>query len=202
MEDTYLSIKAPAESLHKVKGSKHFGFIFPVRTEEDIKEKLEEIRKLHHSARHHSYAWRLGLDMEQYRANDDGEPSNSAGMPILGQIQSYKLSNVLIIVVRYFGGTKLGVGGLISAYRTAAKEAIENGTIIKRVVKNYFRLQFKYGQMSEVMGLIKTKELKNFDQDFALDCRITIAVRLRDSESVMEEFEKIEDIKITGISRK
>src|SRR5690554_7890956 len=148
-KDTYKTITAPSsEVLFKDRNSKFFGYAFPVEDEEIIKEHLEVLRKQHHSARHWCYAWQLGKEETRYRVNDDGEPSNSAGMPIYGQIQSFDVTNVLIVVVRYFGGVKLGVGGLINAYRTAAKEAIENGKIIEEVVKDRFELFFDYTDMA------------------------------------------------------
>ena len=138
--DTYRTLKSPSEGIYKEKGSKFLAFAFPVNNEGDIKEKLEEIRKAYHDARHHCYAWVLGADKSRFRANDDGEPSNSAGKPILGKLQSHDLSQILIIVVRYFGGVKLGVGGLINAYRSAADDAIQNGTIVKRRMKTIFEI--------------------------------------------------------------
>lgn len=133
--DTYLTISDDSEGFYKEKGSKFLSFAFPVHHEEDIKEKLDILRKKYYDARHHCYAYVLGKDKEIFRANDDGEPNHSAGDPILGQIKSNQLTNILIVVVRYFGGVKLGVGGLISAYRTAAAEAISNNVIVEAIVK-------------------------------------------------------------------
>jgi uncharacterized YigZ family protein len=163
--------------LYKVKGSKHFGYAFPVYSEEEIKEKLEWVKKEHHSARHHCYAWRLGLDMKKFRANDDGEPSNSAGKPILGQIQSFDLTNVFIVVVRYFGGVKLGVGGLIDAYRTAAKLAIQDNEIITRQVHHFYKLKFDYAAMPKVMSLLKAQNLEMKNTDFQLNCSLETDIR-------------------------
>lgn len=188
-EDTYRTILKPSESLYKVKGSKHFGYVFPVMSEDDIKDRLEEVKAEHHSARHHCYAWALGLDREPYRANDDGEPSGSAGKPIYGQILSFDLTNVLIVVVRYFGGTKLGVGGLIDAYRTAAKMAIEAGKIVERQVCNYYRIDFEYARMSDVMRVLKDMDLPQSKQNFDLKCSLETNVRLSDSEKLLQELD-------------
>ena len=141
-EDTYLTIKEPSEGLFKDKGSKFSSFAFPASSEEDVKKFLAELKKQHPSANHHCYAFRLGADKQAYRANDDGEPSNTAGKPILGQIQSKDLTNILIVVVRYFGGTLLGVSGLINAYKLAAAEAIQNATIIEKTVDDIYEIKF------------------------------------------------------------
>lgn len=194
--DTYLTLAAPSEGLYKEKGSKFIAYAFPVFNEEDIKERQAEVRKLHHAARHHCYAWRLGHEKKHFRANDDGEPSNSAGKPILGQLQAFDVTNVLIIVVRYFGGTKLGVGGLIGAYRAGAKEALETGNIVERTVMAQLALDFEYGQMSPVMKIVKDENLEQLKQDFDLRCRLTVAVRLNDVERIQHAFENIEGVEV------
>ncbi|MFT5184409.1 MAG: putative YigZ family protein [Flavobacteriales bacterium] len=181
--------------MYKVKGSKHFGYAFPVWNEAEIKNHLEQIRILHHAARHHCYAFRLGLDKAHYRANDDGEPSNSAGKPILGQIESFDLTNILIVVVRYFGGTKLGVGGLIDAYRTAARMAISNGEIVEVQVTKVYQINFPYSQMSSVMGFLKKWELPQIKQNFDVECTLQTEIRLGDSEMFEEFFEDLEESK-------
>ncbi len=195
-QDTYRTLKGRSESLYKVKGSKHFGFAFPVYSEDEIKELLEQIRKEHHSARHHSYAWRLGLDKKHFRANDDGEPSNSAGKPILGQIQSFDLTNVLIIVVRYFGGTKLGVGGLIDAYRTAAKLAIEEGVILEKQVTQFVQVKFPYASMGGVMKVLKDFQLEMHTNNFEIACELTTEVRLDEVKAVSSSFEDIDHVTV------
>ncbi|MDG1261360.1 MAG: YigZ family protein [Flavobacteriales bacterium] len=195
--DTYRTLKGRSESLYKVKGSKHFGYAFPVYSEEEIKECLEIVKKEHHSARHHCYAWRLDLDKKRYRANDDGEPSNSAGKPILGQIQSFDLTNVFIVVVRYFGGTKLGVGGLIDAYRTAARMAIEDGTIIEKQVKQRMSVKFPYGSMGSVMKVLKDFDLEMLTNEFEIACVLTTEVRLDLVEQVSTSFEDIDHVTLT-----
>jgi len=174
--DRYHTIRDAAEGLYKEKGSKFIAIAFPVRDEEEIKHFQDELRKSHHAARHHCYAWKLGMDENNYRANDDGEPGNSAGKPILGQIQKYELTNILIVVVRYFGGTKLGVGGLINAYRSAAEDALHNATIVEKQLHNHYQLLFSYAEMNEVMTLVKEWNLEQYDQQFELSCTMKIAV--------------------------
>src|SRR5680860_1427595 len=149
MDDTYKTIEQPVEGYFKDKGSKFYAFAFPVNHENDIKEILTRIKKEHHSARHHCYAWRLGTEKITFRANDDGEPSSTAGKPILGQLQSFGVTNILIVVVRYFGGTLLGVSGLISAYRNAAANALNNADIQTKIIERYFDLQFTYNELNE-----------------------------------------------------
>lgn len=192
----YLTISNPGESLYKVKGSKHFGYVFHVKTEEDINKCLEQVKVEHHSSRHVCYAWRLGADKERYRANDDGEPANSAGKPILGQIEKHDLTNVLIAVVRYFGGTKLGVGGLIDAYRTAANEAIEDATIIERQLCAHYRLHFEYEHMSDVMRTIRTHGWENFNQDFKASCKIDLSILPENKSEIENGFNAFDDIRI------
>lgn len=194
--DTYRTLKAPSTGIYKEKGSKFLAFAFPVNNEEDIKEKLEEIRKAYYDARHHCYAWFLGADKSRFRANDDGEPSNSAGKPILGKLQSHDLSQILIVVVRYFGGIKLGVGGLINAYRSAADDAILNGTIVQRRMKTYFEIKFGYHAMNDVMTLIKSNKIEQLAHQFELDCKIKLAVPLSEFDTVKRNFLKIEKVKV------
>lgn len=199
MTDIYLTIKSPSEGSYKEKGSKFLAFAFPVRTDRQISQCLADLRKEYHDARHHCYAWRLGAEKELYRANDDGEPSGSAGKPIYGQIQSRDLSDVLVVVVRYFGGTLLGVGGLIRAYRAASSEALDGSLIIERRVYDRMSLKFGYDQMNSVMKLIKDYHLDFEDQVFDLDCSLTLKVWKRKSEQVVREFSKIEGCKTTLI---
>ena len=159
MEDVYKTIETPCEeTLFKEKGSKFFGYTFPVSSEKDVKEKLEELKKKHHTARHFCYAYQLGIDNIRFRANDDGEPNNSAGMPIYGQIQSFEVTNILIVSVRYFGGTKLGVGGLISAYKKSAQMALEVSDILTKTINIQYQLNFDYDLMNPVMRIVKEKK--------------------------------------------
>ncbi|MCH2488613.1 MAG: YigZ family protein [Flavobacteriales bacterium] len=188
-KDTYKTIRNPSEEvLYKEKGSKFYGYAFPVTSEEQIKEQLELLKQQHHTARHWCYAWQLGMRYERYRANDDGEPSNSAGMPIYGKLQSFDVTNVLVVVVRYFGGTKLGVGGLIQAYKTAAQLALEAAPIVKRTINVDFVLTFEYPEMSMVMRMIKEAKLKIVSQALTLGCEIQISVRERESDRIYSLF--------------
>jgi uncharacterized YigZ family protein len=197
LKDTYKTItKASKEVLFKDRNSKFFGYAYPVKTEEAVKEILEELKKKHHSARHWCYAWQLGKENIQFRANDDGEPSNSAGMPIYGQIQSFDVTNVLIVVVRYFGGVKLGVGGLINAYRTAAQMALEESNIITRTINKKFEIAFDYPEMNKVMRVIKENNLNVVDQILELDCRIHITVRRKEAERIYEKFDATYKVQI------
>lgn len=198
-EDQFLTVKGVSESLYKVKGSKHFGYCFPVRTEEEIKDRLEEVRKEHHSARHHCYAWRLGADKKRYRANDDGEPSNSAGKPILGQIQSFDLTNVLIVVVRYFGGVKLGVGGLIDAYRTSAKLAIEAGKIESRFVMDQIKVDFPYDAMGNVMRVMKEFNLEMVEHEFEFKCSLVTESRSSNVPQIVQAFNDIDFVEANKV---
>lgn len=190
IKDTYRTItKASEEVLFKDRNSKFFGYAFPVTSEEEIKEHLEELKKKHHSARHWCYAWQLGKSDFRYRANDDGEPSNSAGMPIYGQIQSFEVTNVFIVVVRYFGGVKLGVGGLINAYKTAAQMALEASNIVTRTIDLKFEISFDYPEMNKVMRVIKENNLNVIDQILELDCKIIISVRMKEADRIYEKFD-------------
>ncbi|HUH28837.1 YigZ family protein, partial [Gelidibacter sp.] len=163
------------------------------KTEDDVKLHLEALKKQHHSARHWCYAYQLGIQENQiqFRVNDDGEPNNSAGMPIYGQIQSFEVTNVLIVVVRYFGGVKLGVGGLISAYKTTAQMALEHSKIVTKTIDQQIELKFEYKDMNKVMRVIKEKNLKIVRQILELTCTVVISVRLKNIKSVLEAFEPI-----------
>ena len=195
-EDTYLTIKEPSEGLFKDRRSKFSGFAYHVYSEEDVKKYLTELKKQHPSANHHCYAFRLGADKQAYRANDDGEPSNTAGKPILGQIQSKDLTNILIVVVRYFGGTLLGVSGLINAYKLAALDAIQNAIIIEKTVDNIYEIHFDYLQMNDVMKIIKDEELKMLSQNFELSCELSFSVRKSNSTNVYDRMSKVEGLEI------
>ena len=199
-KDTYKTIAAASEEvLYKEKNSKFFGYAFPITTEEEIKEILERLRKEHFSARHWCYAYQIGTEKIQYRANDDGEPNNSAGMPIYGQIQSFEVTNVLVVVVRYFGGVKLGVGGLISAYKTAAQMALENATIVEKTINKHFIISFGYANMNKVMRIIKEKNLQIVSQKMEMDCEIEISIRKKSVQNLLDTFESLYEIKLTEI---
>ena len=196
-KDTYKTLLKPSEAvLYKDKNSKFFGYAFPVLHKDDIKIHIETLKKQHHAARHWCYAYQLGTETIKYRANDDGEPSNSAGMPIYGQIQSFDVTNILIVVVRYFGGVKLGVGGLINSYRTAAQMALENSKIEELTINIDYLISFDYKNMNKVMRIIKEKKLKIVSQKMEMDCQIQISVRKQDAESVFKIFERLFEIKI------
>lgn len=199
MEDTYKTISAPSEGLLKDKGSKFIAYAYPVTSEEQIKEIVQVIKKEHYSARHHCYAWRLGHEKLFFRANDDGEPSSTAGKPIFGQIQSFDLTNILIVVVRYFGGTLLGVSGLINAYRNAALDAINQAEIIEKLVEKHLLIEFDYGIMNDVMKLFKDEKLPQIDPQFDLRCRIRTHIRLSELSRIEDGLNKIEGLKITEL---
>ncbi|MDE1206706.1 IMPACT family protein [Tenacibaculum larymnensis] len=200
IKDTYKTITKPSEeTLFKDRNSKFFGYAFPVFSEEDIKERLEELRKQHHTARHHCYAWQLGTEKIRFRANDDGEPSNSAGQPIYGQIQSFDVTNVLIVSVRYFGGTKLGVGGLINAYRTSAQLALEASEIVEKTIDIHYKLKFGYDMMNKVQRIVKERNLDIINQKLELDCEYTISVRKKEVESVFEVFDNLFKVEIKEV---
>lgn len=202
-KDTYKTIAKPSkEVLFKDKNSKFYGYAFPVKTEEDVKINLESLKKKHHSARHWCYAYLFGELEKDYifRANDDGEPNNSAGMPIYGQIQSFEVTNILVVVVRYFGGIKLGVSGLISAYRTSAQMALEASKIITKTININYQITFEYKNMNKVMRIIKEKNLKIVNQVLELNCQIIISVRLNESKQIFELFDNIHEIDVAALN--
>lgn len=196
MEDTYRTIEAPAEGLYKEKGSKFIALAFPVFSEDEVKETIADLRKQYYDARHHCYAYSLGADKSRYRANDDGEPNHSAGDPILGQIRSFDLSNVLVVVVRYFGGAKLGVSGLIHAYKTATADALTTATIVEQHETALLQLHFAYPQMNDVMSLVKEYDLRVKDQQFELDCKMTLEVRKKLVEEARGKIGGIEGVEL------
>lgn len=196
--DSYLTLAGKTEGIYKELGSKFLYFSFPVNSEDAIKAELSTLRKTYFDATHHCFAWVLGQDGTQFRANDDGEPNHSAGDPILGQIRSNQLTNVLIVVVRYFGGTKLGVSGLIKAYKTAAALAIEENQIIREWVKISLNLRFPYPSMNEVMKVVKAHELEIFSQEMELDCKMTLIFREGLKDQVYTKLEGIEGLKINN----
>lgn len=197
-EDVYRTVSKPSpEILYKDRKSKFYAAVHPIASEDDVKPIVEELRKKHHTANHVCYAWQLGTEKKTYRANDDGEPNNSAGMPIYGQIQAFDVTNVLITVTRIFGGTKLGVGGLIQAYKTAAQMALESAKIVKRTVKTELRLQFGYPVMDIVMRTIKQKDLNIVSQKMELDCELTVSVRLSELEETFQLFDEMHGVDVT-----
>jgi uncharacterized YigZ family protein len=200
VNDTYKTIETrPEPVLFKDKNSKFYGYAFPVLTENEAKQHLETLKQEHHKARHWCYAYQLGTETITYRANDDGEPNNSAGMPIYGQIQSYEVTNILIVIVRYFGGVKLGVGGLINAYKLTAQMVLEQSTIVEKTINIDYLICFDYKNMNSVMRIIKEKNLNITNQKLEMDCKITISVRKKEAKSVFEVFNQLFEISIKVI---
>jgi uncharacterized YigZ family protein len=197
--DSYTTIKSSSQGIYKEKGSRFIALAFHVSDQEEIKPIIDNICKEYHDARHHSYAYMIGFERIIWRANDDGEPTGTAGKPILGQINSFRLTNILIIVIRYFGGTLLGTGGLINAYKTAAYEAIKNSEIVECTIKNYYKIEFPYSSMNNVMKVLKDDNISQTDQVFGLYCSINISFRLSMKEKVLKKFSAIKDIKLMYI---
>ena len=190
MSDSFLTISAPAEAIYKEKSSKFLTYAYPVHSEEEIRELLDTLRKRYYDATHHCYAWRLGPHGEQFRSNDDGEPSGTAGKPILGQLLSNSLTNCLIVVIRYFGGTKLGVPGLIAAYKDAAAEAIATAKIIERTVDHRIVVDFPYIVMNDIMRAIKEEQPAIHRQDFDNLCTFELAIRASRAKILIEKLKK------------
>jgi uncharacterized YigZ family protein len=198
-DDTYKTIKSLSQGSYKEKGSRFIAYASPVSSLEEIKPILDDYRKKYYDAKHHSYAYLIGFERSVWRANDDGEPSGTAGKPILGQINSFGITNILIVVIRYFGGTLLGTSGLINAYKTAAYEAIINAEIIACTIKNYYRIEFDYSSINNVMKILKDENIDQSDQIFGLDCSINISFRLSATDNILKRFSGIENIKLTII---
>jgi len=187
MNYTYKTIAAPASGVFKDKGSKFLAFSFPVENEKEIKQHIQQLKKEYFDARHHCYAYRLGLNGKFWRANDDGEPSSTGGKPILGQLLSLELTNVLVVVVRYFGGIQLGVPGLIKAYRSATADALAQAQIVEKTAKEILMLNFSYLEMNKVMKIIKEEELEIIAQHFDNECEIKIAVPLSNKDKIISK---------------
>lgn len=197
LKDTYRTLDFPSdEILYKEKNSKFFGYAFPISSEDEAKTILESLRKQHSSAGHCCYAFQIGTDKIQFRANDDGEPSNSAGMPIYGQIQSFDVTNVLVAVVRYFGGVKLGVGGLISAYKISAQMALEASEIVEKTIDIHYSIKFDYKNMNKVMRVIKEKNLDIVSQKMEMSCEIEVKTRKKNAELIFDIFSNLYEIDI------
>ncbi len=194
--DTYKTISAKSEGLFKDKGSKFIAFAFPVTAETEIKELLVQVRKEHHSARHLCYAWRLGTENPVFRMHDGGEPSSTAGKPILGQLISFDVTNVLLIVVRYFGGVLLGTGGLINAYRSASADALNNAEIITNIIEIRYRLKFTYKELNDVMQVVKQENLSVVETVFEVDCQLDFTVRKSESARIFNFFNQMYPVEI------
>ena len=200
MKDTFKTIeKASKRTLFKERGSKFFGYAFPVLSEDDIKNALESLKNKHPTAGHFCYAWQLGTETIQFRVNDNGEPKNSAGIPIYGQLQAFDVTNVLVVSVRYFGGTKLGVGGLAQAYKYSAQITLEASEIISKTIDVVYEIKFDYDLMNKVMRIIKDHDLKIVLQKLDLKCEYHIAVRKKSAQQVFENFEKLYKLTITKL---
>jgi len=198
--DSYRTINTSSSvAIFKDRGSKFLGYVFPIQREEQVKEFIEGLKKEHHKARHWCYAWQLGVDSVQFRVNDDGEPNNSAGQPIYGQILSKELTNILVVVVRYFGGTKLGVGGLVNAYKTTAQLALESSQIITRTIDTDFKLFFEYPLMNKVMRIIKEKNVTIISQKMEVNCEFLISIRKKEALKLKTAFEELRQVKIVEI---
>jgi uncharacterized YigZ family protein len=194
--DQYRTLDQPAAGeVYKEKGSKFLGYAYPVSSQEAAENILFLLRKDHPKARHWCYAWKLGIEDDAFRYNDDGEPNNSAGKPIYGQIQSFGLTNVLVVVVRYFGGTKLGVGGLVSAYKSAAKMALEKAVVVERTVDQNISLRFDYEHMDKIMRIIKENDLRVLSQKMEMDCLIYLTIRKNDVSRIVQLVENLRCVK-------
>jgi uncharacterized YigZ family protein len=192
LKDSYKTIEERSkETLIKDKNSKFYGYAFPVLNESDVKLAIDNLKKKHHTARHFCYAWQLGTETIRFRANDDGEPNNSAGMPIYGQIQAFDVTNILIVSVRYFGGTKLGVGGLIQAYKNSAQITLEASIIIEKTIDVVYALNFEYDLMNKVMRVVKENNLKITHQKLELNCKFHVSVRKKEAKNIFEIFDNI-----------
>lgn len=198
MEDSYLTIAQPGEAVYKERSSKFLAFAYPVSDEGEIKEILDGLRKEYYDATHHCYAWRLGANGEQYRCNDDGEPSGTAGRPILGQMLSRGITQCLIVVVRYFGGTKLGVPGLIQAYRESAQAAIDNCTVIETTVDVRIGIEFQYVAMNDVMRIVKEENPRIEEQRFDNICSMRLSIRKSRAETLLGRLGKVSGIEINS----
>lgn len=190
-EDSYKTIASPSEGSYSEKRSKFLAYAFPVQNEQEVKQRLTEIQKKHWDARHHCYAYILGPHKDAYRLNDNGEPSGTAGRPIYGQLLSKDVTNTLVIVVRYFGGIKLGVSGLQNAYKVAAREALDAADIVERTIQETFRVTFEYVKMNDIMQILKDPEVQVLDRQSYMQCIYTISVRQRDADRITEALRKV-----------
>jgi len=193
--DSYTTIKSSSQGIYKEKGSRFIAFAYPVADLEEIKPIIDKIRKEHHEAKHHCYAYMIGHERMIWRVNDDGEPSGTSGRPILGQINSFGLTNILIVVSRYFGGTLLGVSGLINAYRSAAASAIKNAEIIECTLQEFYEITYPYISMNDVMKILKEEDIGQSDQIFDLGCRIKVNFRASARSKILNRLSRIEGLK-------
>jgi uncharacterized YigZ family protein len=189
--DEYLTLMNVSEATYKEKGSKFLAFAYPVESEMQIKQIIQQMKNQYHGARHHCYAYKLGMTMENYRLNDDGEPSSTAGKPILGQIQAYNLTNVLVLVVRYFGGTLLGTSGLIRAYKTASQYALNKAQIIKKTIQKTYLIQCDYSHINEVEKMFYTLNIRPYKKKYEMDCLFKIGIRKTREQELVEQLKSI-----------
>lgn len=196
-DDSYLMLSSSGEGLYKEKGSKFIASAFTVMSEEDVKQALAEVKKKYYDARHHCYAYMIGPDKKCFRSSDDGEPSGTAGKPILNQILSKEVTNTCVIVVRYFGGIKLGVSGLINAYKTAAREALDNAGVVEKTVNEVYSLQFPYPLMNEVMRVMKEASLEQENPRFEMDCYLEFSTRKNDAAKIVSKFQNIFGVQVS-----
>ncbi len=199
MPATYKTIQSVSQGLFKEKGSRFISFAIPLKSADEVKSQLDEYKRKYHDARHHCYAYVLGPDRKVWRVNDDGEPSGTAGKPIMGQINSFGLTNILIIVIRYFGGTLLGTSGLINAYRSSAMDAIASSKIIELTVNVYYKIEFPYSILNKVMKHIKEEDLIQRSQDFGLECSLIIGIREDMKDKILNKFNSIEGVVMTWL---
>ncbi|MBP5797588.1 MAG: YigZ family protein [Bacteroidales bacterium] len=198
-DDTYKMLSAPGDGLYKEKGSKFIATAFTVTSEDEVKQALAEVKKKYYDARHHCYAYMIGPDKSCFRSSDDGEPSGTAGKPILNQILSKDVTNVCVIVVRYFGGIKLGVSGLINAYKTAAREALNNAVIVEKTVNEVYSLEFPYALMNDVMRVLKEEGLEQQNPRFEMDCYLEFSTRKNEAEKTVAKFKNIFGVTVSYI---
>jgi len=198
-EDTYRTLAASATGEFRDRGSKFLAFAFPIRSEEEAKNHLQTLRNDHPRANHHCYAWRLGLDKNHYRASDDGEPAGTAGRPILNTLYSQELTNVLVVVVRYFGGTLLGVPGLINAYKLATQDALRHATVVEKTLSEVYRIDVGFERLNEVMRLIREQQLTVRSQSFAAGCQLEIELRRTLVNAVVGRLENIQGVRVTFV---
>ena len=200
--DSYKTIQSPSKGLYKEKGSRFLAFAFPAGSHEEIKTIIEGIRKEYHDARHHCYAYMVGKDRLDWRVSDDGEPSGTAGLPILGQINSFEVTNILIVVCRYFGGTLLGVSGLINAYRSAAADAIKNATIIERSLHEFYEIRFPFTSLNAAMKVLKDEDAGQSSQSFDLECSVIINFKASSREKIISRLSRIDGLNYRYIETK
>ena len=198
-EDSYKTIAKPAEGSYSEKRSKFLAYAFPVQSEQEVKQRLAEIQKKHWDARHHCYAYILGPHKDAYRLNDNGEPSGTAGRPIYGQLLSKDLTNTLVIVVRYFGGIKLGVSGLQNAYKIAAKDALDSAVIEERTIQEQYRVVFEYVKMNDIMQILKDPEIQVLDRQSDMRCTYIISVRQREADRITDALRKVAMTEVTAL---